>query len=111
MTTLAGSGGTHEEKVSRAKRKACEHWKRMNQDPFCGEKPTSEYCPLCELFSDKGCKDCPVAEKVHAVECKNTPYAEAMKVWFELVANPTPELLARWTELSQAEIDLLESLI
>lgn len=52
------------------------HWKRMRKN-INSEAPTSDECPLCELFYDIDCDGCPVAAKSGERFCAKTPYHAA----------------------------------
>jgi hypothetical protein len=94
------------------------HWKRMRDDPFCGEKPFDGDCPLCALFYFESpqhphCEGCPVGH----TGCVLTPYTYARDIWAamrdrkEIYGGPLdPDQLAQWRHAASAEIEFLESL-
>lgn len=86
------------------------HWKRMQADRKCGERPTASDCALCAKFYPEDCylgdecKGCPIYEKTGKRFCGGTPYYNAVPVFL----NGTD---AEWKLASQAMIDFLESLL
>ena len=58
-----------------------EHWRRMRDDPDCGEKPYSGDCDCCRLWLKRKpeltCKGCPIAEATGDHSCINTPWGAA----------------------------------
>jgi hypothetical protein len=64
----------------------------------------SDYCALCTMFWENGCRKCPVQERVCAVGCNDTP-------WEDLKDVATGPVTKKTVNLHQKEIDFLESLL
>ena len=85
------------------------HWKRMRDNPFCGERPSASECPLCVLFGARTrCKGCPVMKYTGLAECLRTPYHEAERAFRGVMRTG---LLEGWRAAAQEEIDFLENLL
>ena len=68
-------------------------------------------CPLCTEFchGPNYCAGCPVASKTGEKYCDGSPYIRFESVWPKSV--PIPDGRPIITELAQAEIDFLRSLL
>lgn len=85
------------------------HWKRMaSGDRRNSEAPTSDDCPLCEMFYNKldVCDGCPVRIKTGRTYCGDTPYHDAQRAWTEYGLDSSEFKYA-----ALAEVDFLTSLL
>lgn len=90
------------------------HWKRMRDNPDCGETPGWTDCAFCSLFAHgpekkKWCEDCPIREATDLPACGGTPYCKAESAFRRL--QDGVGTLQDWQEAAQAEIDFLEGLL
>jgi hypothetical protein len=88
------------------------HWKRMREDPECGEKPYGSDCALCAKFRPERCEGCPVDDEGDGM-CNGTPWDEASWAWHITTLDPgpiDPVSMVEWHEAADAEIAFLEGL-
>lgn len=95
-----------------------EHWKRMRDDPDCGERPGPWDCPLCNEYRGfmSECKDCPVRLATGWFCCQKTPYRKASLRFIDWTRRPhrraTDDLmLAAWRKAADVEIRFLTKLL
>lgn len=91
------------------------HWKRMARGKrrelpgFNGklrlEEANREFCALCHLFYDNGCKGCPVSERTGKDKCQDTPQVEAANAYADF-GYDSPE----FEEAAQKQVKFLQSL-
>lgn len=103
-------------KARDALKASIKHWERMLKDPLGGERPYSEFCPLCHQFqgekisSELDCKGCPVLSKTGHSYCFRTPWRNAECAWSALALGLTNNT-GPWEAAATAEIAFLRSLL
>lgn len=109
-------------KTLKALKESIAHWKRMKQDPKCGDEPAGWDCALCRRFNSFchtfggeryafGGERCPVAAAAGSLNCSNTPYSSARDAWYYYHEQGGKTRLRQWRTAAQREIDFLESLL
>ena len=95
-------------KVLRALKASIAHWKRMRDDPECGDTPSGLECPLCNLFDGPLCGRCPVKRRTGFTGCHGTPWMYANAAFDH---RHDSRYCLDWTNAATAEIKFLESLL
>ena len=88
---------------------AIDHWKRMLDNPWCGDKPEAKDCALCgEFLNQTECKGCPVCITHQNPYCQGTPYWYAVDCFDALGWTVNAETLSAWKFAAEEEIKFLE---
>jgi hypothetical protein len=81
------------------------HWRNMQANRECGERPYADDCALCRMFvlnpKHNSCDGCPIKERTEQHGCMGTPYDRACGVFFGGTDY-------EWNSASQAMIDFLD---
>lgn len=99
------------------------HWKRMRDNPHCGDQPSGKQCALCRRFINHGAllcsvdsgpteprELCPVAKRTERHMCMGTPYHHAAYMFSEYIKYQAVSLKT-WRAAAQEEINFLENLL
>lgn len=93
-----------------ALRASIKHWREnVNAEKPEDVKLGVDYCPLCSVFYNEGCRGCPVSNKTERGYCGGSPYEDAANAhndWEDAVIHRTTYQAA-----AQAELDFLISLL